>query len=258
MHVIACQLDIRWEDKPANFARTRELVAEVARPGALVVLPEMFATGFSMKVGRVDEGEERPTERFMAELARELGIYVCGGVVTRAADGLGLNQSLTIGPDGTARARYSKCHPFSFAQEDRYYAKGSGPLLYPCGAFMVAPLVCYDLRFPEIFRIGARRGAQVFTVIANWPQRREGHWLALLQARAIENQAYVIGVNRCGDDPWLHYGGRSLIIDPRGTVLADAGSEPGCIAAELDLDALLAYRAEFPALADIRPEFVPD
>ena len=93
-------------------------------------------------------------------------------------------------------------------------------------------------------------------MIANWPESREAHWVILLQARAIENQAYVIGVNRCGNDPWLSYSGRSLIVDPRGRIIADAGREEGTLSAEINLEELLAYRQEFPALADIRPEFV--
>ncbi len=257
MQVVAVQLDIAWEDKAASCARAHELVAAARpEPGALVVLPEMFATGFSMKVPRIAEGEERAAERFLAALAREFGVYVTGGVVNRAADGRGLNESLTIGPDGRELARYAKCHPFSFAGEDRHYAKGTEPLCWDWSGITVAPVVCYDLRFPELFRHAVRRGAQLYTVIANWPAKREAHWLTLLRARAIENQAWVVGVNRSGDDPWLHYPGRSLIVDPYGEVLADAGSAAGCIAAAIDPAALAAYRTEFPALADLRPEFL--
>ncbi|HMV38945.1 nitrilase-related carbon-nitrogen hydrolase [Plasticicumulans sp.] len=258
MQLIAVQTDIRWEDKPANHEHVRELLAAAAPPpGALAVLPEMCMTGFSMKVAKIDEGEARPGEQFLSALAQEFGIFICAGLVTRADDGRGLNQSVTWAPDGSELARYSKCHPFSFAHEDRHYAKGDGPVLYEWAGLRVAPTICYDLRFPELYRIAAGRGAQLYTVIANWPQRREAHWRALLVARAIENQAWVIGVNRCGDDPWLHYGGASLIIDPRGEIIADAGSGPGTIRAEVHLDALLDYRASFPALADMRGEFVP-
>jgi len=121
----------------------------------------------------------------------------------------------------------------------------------------VAPFVCYDLRFPEVFRIAAARGAQLLAVIANWPSAREAHWLTLLRARAIENQAYVAGVNRCGEDPRLRYTGRSVIIDPRGEVLADAGSDEAVITADIDLADLEEYRRSFPALADMRRELLP-
>ena len=118
--------------------------------------------------------------------------------------------------------------------------------------FAVSPFICYDLRFPEHFRVAARRGAQLITVIASWPVARIQHWVTLLQARAIENQAYVAGVNRCGTDPKLSYNGRSLIVSPRGDILADAGNGECVISAGLNLKELLAYRAELPFLADMR------
>lgn len=257
MQIIGCQLDIIWEDKPANHQTVYQLLEQTSlTPKALVVLPEMFATGFNMKVDRVDEGEDRPTERFLAQLARDFDIYIQGGVVNRGTDGRGLNQSITFAPDGTELARYTKIYPFSFTQEDHYYTRGAFPVTFSWQEITVAPSICYDLRFPEIFRISARQGAQLYTVIANWPQSREAHWITLLQARAIENQAYVLGVNRCGNDPGLFYSGRSLIIDPHGKIIADAGSEEGTLSARIDLQELSTYRQEFPALADIRPEFM--
>jgi predicted amidohydrolase len=126
---------------------------------------------------------------------------------------------------------------------------GEKPVVLSCGEVRVAPAVCYDLRFPELFR--AVR-ADVWCVLANWPTPRVEHWLTLLKARAIENQAYVIGVNRCGRDPGNEYPGRSQIISPRGEVLADAGDGEGIIQAALDMPALEAYRREFPVLRDAR------
>src|SRR5690606_6307419 len=116
----------------------------------------------------------------------------------------------------------------------------------------VSPLICYDLRFPEAFRLATKQGAEMFVVIANWPTARVEHWLTLLKARAIENQAYVIGCNRVGRDPKVVYPGRSVIIDPRGNVLADAGGDPGVISSSIDAAALREYRKTFPALNDIR------
>jgi len=253
MHVAGVQLDIAWEDKAANHARVRDLVAAAKPPkGALVVLPEMFATGFSMNVAGIAESTGGPTEAFFAALAREQGVFVAGGVVTKAPDGRGLNQSVTVGPDGGVLARYSKIHPFSYAGETNHYAPGTETLVYRWGEVAVAPFVCYDLRFPEIFRNATKKGAQLLTVIANWPEPREAHWLALLKARAIENQAFVIGVNRCGRDPKLAYSGRGQILDPRGNVLADGGTREGVFGADLDLPSLLSYRKDFPALQDMR------
>ena len=256
MQIVACQLDITWEDKPASHKRAAELLAgHKIKPGALVVLPEMFATGFSMHVDTIAEATDGPTHQFLSELAEKLQSYVLAGVVTRASDGRGRNEAVTFGPDGQPVSRYCKLHPFSFAGEPNYYQAGESIELFHWQEFQVAPLVCYDLRFPETFRRATRQGAQVLVVIANWPLPREEHWLALLKARAIENQAYVVGVNRAGADPHVSYGGRSLILGPRGEVLAEAGNDPQVISADITLEPLLEYRRQFPALADMRAEF---
>ncbi len=259
VRVVACQLDPAWEDRPESCRRAAALLDRERPPrGSLVVFPEMFATGFSMNVDATAEGPEAPGERFLAESARRLGVWALGGVVRREAPGaLATNQAVAFGADGAEVARYSKIHPFSYAGEGRSFARGREVVTFPWGGFVVAPFVCYDLRFPEIFRVAALRGATVLAVIANWPAPREEHWLALLAARAIENQAYVVGVNRCGRDPHVGYSGRSRIVDPRGRVVAEGGSGECVVSAELDLDALQAYRREFPVLADADPRFLP-
>lgn len=255
MVVACCQLDIAWEDKARNHARVAALLdAAPPPPGSLLLLPEMFATGFSMDVARTTEGSERSSERFLASLARERGLTIVAGVVTTAADGRGRNEALVVGPGGHEAARYCKLHPFSYGGEARHFAAGQGVVTFEWSGCTVAPFVCYDLRFPEAFRAAVRKGAQLLVVIANWPAEREAHWLALLRARAIENQAYVAGVNRCGSDPSLRYSGRSLIVDPRGEVLAEGSTGEGIVRAEIDLAALEAYRRTFPALADMRAD----
>jgi len=136
--------------------------------------------------------------------------------------------------------------------ESKNYEAGAEILTFKWHGFVVAPFVCYDLRFPELFREGARQAAQLFVVIANWPIKRIQHWVVLLQARAIENQAYVVGVNRTGSDPTYPYNGRSLIVNPHGDILVDAGSSECVISADVDLATVEAWRAEFPALQDMR------
>jgi len=253
MYVAGVQLDIVWENKEANHAKARSLLAAAKLPkGALVALPEMFATGFSMNVAEIAQTDRRETETFLASVAEEFGIFVCGGVVIRRPDGRGLNQSVTFAPDGMLLARYSKIHPFSYGGETEQYAAGTDVITYRLDPLLVAPFVCYDLRFPEIFRHAVKKGVQLYTVIANWPEPREAHWLALLKARAIENQAFVLGVNRCGRDPKNAYSGRSQILDPRGNVLADAGNAQGVFGVELDPAVLLDSRKAFPALQDMQ------
>ena len=246
MHVIALQLDIVWEDKVANHDKVRRLLS-LARPapGTLVVLPEMFATGFSMNLPSIGDGNGE-TLKFLAAIAKTYRVNMLAGVVRGRR-----NEAVLLGADGREVARYAKIHLFSFAGEMRHFVAGTTPVVVDCNEFRLAPVVCHDLRFPELFRDCVKRGANLFAIIANWPTPRLDHWLTLLKARAIENQAYVIGVNRCGRDPNVEYPGRSQIISPRGEVLADAGETEGAVHAELDFAALEAYRQEFPTLQDM-------
>ncbi|HOJ58939.1 MAG TPA: carbon-nitrogen family hydrolase [bacterium] len=256
MKIIGVQLDIVWENKQANFAKVGSLLEEVPiDPGSLIVLPEMFATGFSMNVAAMAEDESGGTFAFLKDLARRRQAFVGGGVVTRNPDGRGCNEAVIIDSRGFLYSRYSKIHPFSLAGENRHYAPGNRIVTFPLHEFTVAPFICYDLRFPEIFRLAVRRNVDLFMVIACWPAKRESHWMALLAARAIENQAYVIGVNRCGADPEHAYSGRSQIVDPSGRVIADAGNDEGLLRAELDHAWVENYRRELPFLTDRREEY---
>ncbi len=257
MNVVCVQFDIAWEDRAANFAKARSLL-QSARvvPGSLIVLPEMFSTGFSMNVAGICEGDSRPGETFLAELAGESGAAALGGVVTMAADGRGRNEAVLVAPGGEQLARYAKMHPFSYAGESDHYAPGDRPVVAEVAGTKLAPFICYDLRFPEVFRSAAAGGAEVLAVIANWPEARQDHWRTLLRARAIENQAYVIGVNRTGADPNVTYAGGSVVVGPRGEVVAEAGPAECTFAAELDLEALREYRRDFPALDDMKGDWV--
>ena len=255
MRVICCQPDTAWEDKPANFKRVRELLKRVTpSPDSLLLLPEMFASGFTMNVAAAADGPARESEVFLQSLAHDFQNTVLAGIVGRAPDpdGRGLNEAVAFSPDGTLRARYCKLHPFSFAGEDKVYAPGAALTQFEVAGFHIAPLICYDLRFPETFRAAVKQGATLICVLANWPKARHEHWTTLLRARAIENQCYIAAVNRCGQDPRHAYAGGSTIIDMRGEILAQAGDSPCAIAADLDLEKLKAWRAEFPALSDIR------
>jgi predicted amidohydrolase len=253
MHVAACQFDPAWEDKRANFARAGALLRSAGLPrGAFVALPEMFATGFSMNAAGIAEGEGGETEAFLSGLARELGIHLVGGLVRAGRGGRGRNEAAAFGPDGRRAARYAKMHPFSYGGEDRHYEAGEDVAVFEVSGLRAALFICYDLRFPEAFRRAARRGADFFVVIANWPEVRQEHWRVLLEARAIENQAFVLGVNRTGRDPKHAYAGGSRLVDPRGRVLFEAGGGEGVFGAPIDPSAAAAWRAEFPALRDMR------
>lgn len=257
MKAAICQWDVAWEDASTNRERARQYVTQAnLDPGSLVVLPEMCASGFSMDPARAAEEPGGESELFLSGLARDLKLYVVAGLAVRDACGEARNQALAWGPDGQLRARYTKLHPFSLGGEHQHYLAGDEPVAFAWEGLRVAPFVCYDLRFPEIFRMATFGGAQVLVVIANWPVARIEHWMVLLRARAIENQAFVLGVNRCGQDPAHRYPGRSLIIDPLGVVLLDAGETEGVAQAELPISTLHQWRQGFPALRDARPEFL--
>src|SRR5690606_34499488 len=156
-----------------------------------------------------------------------------------AAPGIGPNEAVCFAPDGTEAARYRKRKPFVGLGEENHYSPGTVPVLYGIGDWKVSPMICYGLRFPELFRESTAMGAELFVVIANWPASRIDHWTTLLRARAIENQAYVVGVNRTGSDPAIEYPGTSILVGPRGEILAAADDSVTAITATLDRAALL-------------------
>jgi len=254
VNVIALQFDIAWENKPANFEKVRRLLSQVAAPqGALVALPEMFATGFSMNSDTIAEPLDGETEQFLADAAREFGIFLVAGAALRDQDGKARNNALVHSPKGERLALYAKMRLFTPSGEHEHYTPGDRPVTFSCGDCAVSPFICYDLRFPELFRkVAGSHQPELFVIIANWPEKRIHHWVRLLQARAIENQAYVVGVNRVGSDPHYTYGGRSVVIDPHGEILANAGKEEGSAYASLDISALRKYREGLPFLADMK------
>jgi predicted amidohydrolase len=252
MNVHLVQLDIAWEDPAANRGRVGELVDAVApAAGDLVVLPETAFTGFSLDPSRTMIDTDA-AEGFLADLARRLRCTVVGGLVAPDQDGRASNQSLAFSPAGDLLARYVKLQPFTLGGEAAVHAAGGEIVLFEWAGLRVAPLICYDLRFPEHFRAAAKLGAEMFVVIANWPAKRHHHWLTLLKARAIENQAAVVGVNRCGTDPSFTYNGRSIVASPHGHVIADAGEQERVVTARIDADEIRRWRREFPALGDMR------
>lgn len=253
MNIACVQFDMAWEDKETNYNRVSSLLKSTNVPrGSLVLLPEMFATGFSMNVAAIAEEPGGVTEQFLAKTARELGTFLLAGVVTQGANGKGRNECAAFSPEGKLLARYCKMQPFVLGGEGANYEAGEQSIVFPCGEISVAPFICYDLRFPEVARSAAPKRPHLMTFIASWPIMRIHHWPRLLQARAIENQCYVAGVNRIGNDPKLQHSGRSMIVDPHGEILADAGSNECVIQAKMDLGWLAEYRRTLPFLNDMR------
>lgn len=254
MTVIGLQTDIAWEDVASNLSSIGEVFSLLGSisEGTLVVLPELATSGFSMNTANVAEPRGGESERFFSSLAASHHCHILVGVAALGDEpGKAANEAVCFGPDGAELARYRKRNPFPLANEGEHYPAGDCAVVFEIGGWKVAPLICYDLRFPEPFREATALGAELFVVIANWPVARVDHWTTLLRARAIENLAYVVGVNRVGSDPHLSYPGASLVVGPKGEILAEAGSDPCSIRADIDREALLHWRRDFPALAGV-------
>lgn len=248
--VAAVQCEVAWEDRAANLARAAGEVASAAAEGAgLVCLPEMFATGFSMHTDVVAEGEEGPTATFLHEQASRFGVHLCGSFACRASGReRPVNRFLLVGPSGEATV-YDKVHPFGYGGEAEHYAAGDTVVTATVGQVRVTPFVCYDLRFADVFW-DAAAGTDAYVVVASWPAARQAHWSTLLRARAIENQAYVVGVNRVGSGGGVDYRGGSVVVGPFGEVVAEAGDRPEVLVATLARSRVEEVRRRYPFLED--------
>ena len=252
MRIALLQMDLAWEDVAENHRRARRLLEDAKRQGArLAILPEMFSTGFSMKPEKIAEKPGGASETFLRNIAKELGFWIIASI-PEAGEPRPRNVALVVSPNGDV-TRYAKIHPFSFGGEHLHYAGGERVVTVPIDGVRVTPFVCYDLRFPEPFRVAAAE-TDLFVVVANWPDQRREHWKTLLRARAIENQAFVAGVNRVGDGDGLHYVGDSAAVAPLGEALAEGDDKERVLVAEVEPGTVAKLRARFPALEDRRPE----
>jgi predicted amidohydrolase len=252
MKFAAVQHDIVWEDRDATLRHLTPQVARAAAAGArLVVLTEMFATGFSMATDRTAEGLDGPIVSWLRAQADEHQVWLAGSLALRdPARDLPVNALCLVSPDGELH-RYDKLHPFSYAGEHERFAPGDRFVTVDLEGIRLTLFVCYDLRFADEFWATAR-DTDVYLVVANWPEARRHHWRALLDARAIENQAYVVGVNRVGEGGKLRYAGDSRIVDPLGEVLAAGAGGETILLADLDPQVVRDVRSSLPFLPDRR------
>jgi predicted amidohydrolase len=252
MRIAAVQHDIVWEDRDANFERLAPQVARAVGAGAeLVLLTETFSTGFSMTPG-IGEPEGGPSSRFLAERAAEHGVWVAG-TCPEIEDGeqLPFNSFVLAGPDGSTH-RYRKLHPFTHAGEHERFRAGEKPVTVQVGGLRITPFICYDLRFADVFWRAAPE-TDVYLVPANWPSPRRHHWQTLLQARAIENQAYVVGCNRVGTaGDGTEHAGDTRIVSPMGELLGTAAGVETLVLADVDAAEVTATRDRLRFLPDRR------
>jgi omega-amidase len=249
LRVSLVQADTVWESPAANRRALEAATAGLAGGTDLVVLPEMFPTGFSMQPERLAEEADGQSVQWMSALARRLDAAVTGSLITRV-DGRHYNRLYWATPDG-ALVHYDKRHLFRMGGEDRHYAPGMDGLVVAWRGFRVAPLVCYDLRFPVWSRRRSGYDYDVLLYVASWPAPRRHAWRSLLVARAIENQCYVVAVNRVGPDgTGASHAGDSVVHDFLGQPLVELGAEAAVASAALDRPALDAFRDRFPAQLD--------
>jgi len=256
MKIAAVQMDIVWHDREANHIKARRFAEQAKDAGAdLLVLPEMFSTGFSMDVSVTAESLDGPTPSLFRVLAREMNMSVVGGFVLKGRSGRPQNVSLAVGPDGKDLALYAKIHQICILGEDGSYDPGDRPVPFDLPGIRAAAFVCYDLRFPELFR-AVVDDCGLIMVIASWPSTRQDHWDILLRARAIESQCFVVGVNRVGEGGGLLFTGGSAVIDPLGQVLADGADKEILVIADMDPARVKEVRSALPFLKDRRPQLL--
>jgi predicted amidohydrolase len=255
MRVALVSLDQRWEDKEANLALCDDACARAAAHAAdMVVFPEMTLTGFTMNATSIAEHpDDSPTIRAFTERAQHHDLAVAFGVVLHGS-ARPTNSMCVVARDGSELARYAKIHPFSHARETEFFEAGSTLATADVGDITLGLTICYDLRFPELYSTLAGSCAALLC-IANWPQARIQHWHTLLTARAIDNQCYMIGVNRTGTDGnGIHYPSSSQIIDPRGEPVREEVVDGDVALFTIEARTVAAYRRAFPTLRDRRPE----
>lgn len=249
--ITTIQTTLYWEDKVANLQMLETKINSIQEKTEIVVLPEMFSTGFSMKPEQLAETMEGETVQWMKRMATTKKIILTGSIIIEE-DGNYYNRLIWMLPNGQYGI-YDKRHRFAFAGEDDHYTAGSKRLIASVKGWKLNLLVCYDLRFPVWSRqsSGEEPEYDVLIYVANWPERRVHAWKTLLQARAIENQCYVVGVNRVGEDGNnIHHSGETMVVDPLGEVLYSKKEEEDIFTITIDKDHLQAIRQKLPFLKD--------
>lgn len=255
MKAALCQFRIAYEEKEKNLHRAEQMIAAAAKAHAQIIFfPEMSFTGFSMQVSVTGEANGETVSR-MQQYAQQYGIAVGFGWVKKAGD-TGENHYTVVSETGAMLADYVKIHPFSFSGENNYFTAGDRTAVFTFSGRTFGLFICYDLRFPEIFRAVSAE-AEVLVVAANWPEQRIAHWNKLLEARALENQSWVLGINCVGDQQDLHYNGSSRAVSPEGETVDVLTGREGILFCEIGSEAAQ-FRRRFPALQDRRNQLYRD
>lgn len=258
MHIVIslAQIDIALGDPDRNLTTVKEITAEAARRGSdIVVFPELWSTGYDLENAAthatpVDRGVFAET----AELSRQFGIHIAGSCLSLMGEERYGNTAVLYDSQGLALGVYTKIHLFRLMEEDQYLVPGDHLTQAETRWGSLGLAICYDLRFPEIFRAYATAGARMVLLPSEWPHPRLEHWRALIRARAIENQMFVIACNRVGVSKETTFCGHSAIIDPWGETVIEGGESPTLLTAEIDVDRVEEVQKKIPVLRDRRPE----
>lgn len=245
------QYSIAWEDKEANKKTVSRLVAGQSAKWDILILPELSLTAYSMHAEKLAEELHGSTFQYFAGLAVHHDTDIAYGVVLHE-DGKFYNALVYLTNTGECAAVYKKIHPFSYAKENLAYAGGDVPVSFERNGITIGLSICYDIRFPELFRQYGKKRAELIINAANWPGDRKHHWQILTTSRAIENQAYVAAVNRSGADPKVEYCGASRIVSPLGEILCEGNNDENIYSAVIDLDVLKEVRERYPFLNDMK------
>ena len=248
LKVTLIQANLYWEEKENNFEMFNRGIDSIGDKSDLLILPEMFSTGFSMCPDRLFHTMDGKAVNWMKEKARLIDTDITGSLIIKEEEKY-YNRLIWVKPDGSL-FYYDKKHLFRYAGEDEVYTAGSSAITVELKGWKIKPFICYDLRFP-LWTRNLDKEYDLAIFVANWPERRSEHWKALLKARAIENQCYVIGVNRVGvDGNKISHSGDSSIIDPTGTVVESVSDDATIIHSKLSMEHLTSYREQFPAWMD--------
>lgn len=240
-----------WENPQGNIDKIDKMVEQLKNKIDLLILPELTLTGFTMNSKIFAEDLDGISTQYFMRLSQRLKCSVLAGVIEKSEEGI-FNSLVHFNSDGLVTARYRKIHPFGYANEDQNYSAGNEIVVTKIDNVKAGLSICYDLRFPELYRFYAKQRVDLLVNIANWPVPRIDHWRTLLKARAIENQSFVIGVNRVGNDPYLQYNGFSSVFDPMGNELIFVKDEENIFIVDLNIEMVKETREKLPFLEDIR------
>ncbi|MFC2133149.1 nitrilase-related carbon-nitrogen hydrolase [Bacteroidota bacterium] len=251
MKAALIQYALVWEAPEENILKLNDIMNEQLSDEELIIFPELTLTGFTMKSKKFAEEWDGIGTKYFINLAQKYKKHIFAGIIEKDDDKI-FNSLYHFDTNGIIAARYRKIHPFAYSKEDEHYNAGNEQVITKIEKAKIGLTICYDLRFPELYRLYGKKQTEIIINIANWPIQRIEHWKVLLRSHAIANQCFVIGVNRVGKDPDYTYPGWSAVFDPMGNKIVLVEEEERLISVEFDLNKIIETREKLPFLKDMR------